>query len=131
LATELEEIGIIPEAFYAGEQALRVPVRGPDGEVVPLSAPEPRRLPPRGHVFKAAGCDKCQGSGYAGRTGVYEVLTVTEEIRRLAIRNADAMQIKQAALAQGLRTLRDDGAHKVLCGLSTLDEVMRATAVEA
>ena len=130
-ATELEEVGIIPEAFYAGEQPLRVPVRGPDGEVLPLSAPEPRRLPPRGHVFKAVGCDKCQGSGYAGRTGVYEVLTVTEEIRRLAIRNADAMQIKQAALAQGLRTLRDDGAHKVVCGMSTLDEVMRATAVEA
>ena len=56
---------------------------------------------------------------------------VSEEVRRLAIRNADAMQIKQAALAQGLRTLRDDGAHKVVCGISTLDEVLRATSVES
>ncbi|WP_245913557.1 GspE/PulE family protein [Nannocystis exedens] len=130
-ATELEELGIIPAAFYAGEQALKVPVRDENGEVMPLVAPEPRRLPPRGHVYRATGCDKCQGSGYAGRTGVYEVLMVTEEVRRLAIRNADAMQIKQAALAQGLRTLRDDGAHKVVCGISTIDEVLRATSVES
>ena len=130
-ATELEELGIVPEAFYAGEYPLRVPVRDVSGDIIPLAAPEPRRLPPRGHVYRAAGCDKCQGSGYAGRTGVYEVLMVTEEVRRLAIRNADALQIKQAALAQGLRTLRDDGAHKVVCGISTMDEVLRATSVEA
>ena len=81
--------------------------------------------------YKATGCEKCQGSGYSGRTGVYEVLMVTEEVRRMAIRNADSLQIKAAALAQGLRTLRDDGAHKVVCGISTLDEVLRATSVEA
>jgi type II secretory ATPase GspE/PulE/Tfp pilus assembly ATPase PilB-like protein len=61
---------------------------------------------------------------------VYEVLPVTEEIRRLAIRNASSAEIKQAAIAQGLRTLRDDGAHKVLSGLSTIEEVMRVTAEE-
>lgn len=129
--SELEEVGVIPDAFYAGEYPLRAPVRGAEGEILPLVAPEPRKLPPRGHVYRATGCDKCQGSGYSGRTGVYEMLMVTEEVRRLAIRNADSLQIKQAALAQGLRTLRDDGAHKVVCGISTLDEVLRATSVEA
>ncbi|HEY8375754.1 MAG TPA: ATPase, T2SS/T4P/T4SS family, partial [Nannocystis sp.] len=129
-ATELEEVGILPDAFFAGDYPLRAPLRDEHGDILPLAAPEGRRLPPRGHVYRAVGCDKCQGSGYSGRTGVYEVLMVTEEIRRLAIRNADSLQIKQAALAQGLRTLRDDGAHKVVCGVTTLDEVMRATSVE-
>ena len=58
------------------------------------------------------------------------MLPVTEEIRRLAIRNASAAEIKQQAVEEGLRTLRDDGAHKVLCGFSTMDEVMRVTAEE-
>ena len=128
---ELEEIGIIPEAFFAGEQCLRVPVRNADGTVVPLSAPNNYKLPPMGKLWVANGCDKCNGTGYRGRTGVYEVLPVTEEIRRLAIRNASGAEIKQAAIEQGLRTLRDDGAHKVLCGLSTIEEVMRVTAEEA
>ena len=79
----------------------------------------------------AVGCDSCNGTGYRGRTGVYEVLAVNEEIRRLAIRNASGAEIKHAAIEQGLRTLRDDGAHKVLSGLSTIEEVMRVTAEEA
>ena len=76
-------------------------------------------------------CARCKGTGTKGRTGVYEVLQVTEEIRRLAIRNASGAEIKHAAVAQGLRTLRDDGAQKVLSGLSTIDEVLRVTAEEA
>jgi type II secretory ATPase GspE/PulE/Tfp pilus assembly ATPase PilB-like protein len=82
-------------------------------------------------LWAAVGCDKCNTTGYRGRTGVYEVLRITEEIRRLAIRNASAAEIKHAAQAQGLRTLRDDGAHKALCGLTTIEEVMRVTAEEA
>ena len=128
---QLEEIGIIPEAFYAGEPCLRVPVRDEDGRVVPVTAPPGYRLPPLGTLWAAQGCDKCNDTGYRGRTGVYEVLQVTEEIRRLAIRNASGAEIKQAAIAQGLRTLRDDGAHKVLSGISTIDEVLRVTAEEA
>ena len=91
-----------------------------------------RKTPTVGSVWAAStnGCDRCGGTGYSGRTGVYEVLTITEEIRRLAIRNASATDIKKAAIAQGLRTLRDDGAHKLLCGLSTIDEIMRVTAEE-
>ena len=130
-SAEIEDVGIDADAFFAGEQALKVPVRNEDGSVVPLAAPSGRKLPPVGHIYRAVGCEKCHGSGYSGRTGLYEVLTVTEEVRRLAIRNADSGQIKAAALAQGMRTLRDDGAHKVLCGITTLDEVVRVTAEEA
>ena len=128
---QLDEIGIIPEAFYAGEQCLRVPVRDANGRVMPVTAPSGYRLPPQGTLWAANGCDKCNETGYRGRTGVYEVLQVTEEIRRLAIRNASGAEIKQAAVAQGLRTLRDDGAQKVLSGISTIDEVLRVTAEEA
>ncbi|MCB9567196.1 MAG: Flp pilus assembly complex ATPase component TadA [Myxococcales bacterium] len=131
LPAELSEVGIDPERFFAGEHPLRAPLREEDGTVIPLAAPAGRRLPPPGHLFRAAGCARCHGSGYAGRTGVYEVLSITEDIRRLAIRNADSSEIKACAMEQGMRTLRDDGAHKVLIGMSTLDEVMRVTAEEA
>ena len=130
-AAEIEEVGIDAAAFFAGGQPLKVPMRDEHGAVIPITASGSRKLPPMGHIFRAAGCEKCHGSGYSGRTGLYEVLTVTEEIRRLAIRNADSGQIKAAALAQGMRTLRDDGALKVVAGITTLDEVARVTAEEA
>jgi general secretion pathway protein E len=128
---ELEDMGIIPEAFFAGEPCLEVPVRDAKGNTLPIIAPDGYSLPPKGMLWAANGCDRCNGTGYRGRTGVYEVLQVTEEIRRLAIRNASGAEIKQAAIAQGLRTLRDDGAQKVLSGLTTIEEVMRVTAEEA
>jgi len=130
-AAEIEDIGIDAAAFFAGGQPLKVPMRDEHGNVIPISAIGGKKLPPVGHIYRAAGCEKCHGSGYSGRTGLYEVLTVTEEIRRLAIRNADSGQIKAAALAQGMRTLRDDGALKVVAGITTLDEVARVTAEEA
>jgi len=130
-SAEIEDIGIDAAAFFAGGQPLKVPMRDEHGAVIPITAIGGRKLPPTGHIFRAAGCEKCHGSGYSGRTGLYEVLTVTEEIRRLAIRNADSGQIKAAALAQGMRTLRDDGALKVVAGVTTLDEVARVTAEEA
>ncbi len=128
---ELSDMGIIPEAFFAGEQCLQVPVRNEEGDVIPLSAPSGYSLPPLGKLWEAVGCDKCSNTGYRGRTGVYEVLLITEEIRRLAIRNASSAEIKRAGQEQGLRTLRDDGAHKVLSGVSTIEEVMRVTAEES
>ena len=130
-AAELEDVGIDADRFFLGQEALKVPVREEDGTVIPLAAPAGRKLPPRGHVFRSVGCEKCHGTGYAGRTGLYEVLMITEDIRRLAIRNADSGQIKAAALAQGMRTLRDDGAHKVLSGVTTLEEVIAVTAEES
>ena len=129
---ELREVGIDPEAFFAGRPALMRPVRDGDGNVLPVRAPDGRRPPPPKMVFVARpeGCERCNFTGYRGRTGVYEVLPITEAVRRLAIRNADASKIKQCALEEGMRTLRDDGAHKVLAGLTTIEEVMRVTAEE-
>jgi general secretion pathway protein E len=133
LAAELEDLGIDAKRFFAGEPSLKAPVRDERGQPLPLEAVPGRTMPPPGTVWisNPAGCDRCSNTGYSGRTGIYEVITITEEIRRLAIRNADAGQIKQAAVEQGMRTLRDDGALKVLQGYTSIEEVMRVTAEEA
>ena len=132
LPAELRNLGVDPDRFFAGEGAgaLKAPVKDPEGNLLPLVPMKKYRLPPPGHVWEAVGCDECNQQGYTGRTGVYEVLDITEDIRRLAIRNADASEIKRSAIEHGMRTLRDDGAHKVLCGTTTLDEVMRVTSEE-
>jgi len=134
LAAELEDLGIDSKAFFAGDPCpLRQPLRDEHGTPQPVVMAAGRRAPAPGTLWSSnpGGCDRCGGTGYSGRTGVYEVLTITEEVRRLAIRNADAGQIKQAAVEQGMRTLRDDGALKVLSGITSIEEVMRVTAEEA
>jgi general secretion pathway protein E len=134
LAAELDDLGIDSRAFFANEPCpLRSPVRDEAGQPMPVVHAAGRKPAPPGALWAAnpGGCDRCGGTGYSGRTGVYELITITEEIRRLAIRNADAGQIKHAAVEQGMRTLRDDGALKVLQGVTSIEEVMRVTAEEA
>ncbi len=80
--------------------------------------------------YRGAGCPACAQTGYRGRSGIYELLVVDDEVRRLIGAKADASAIKQAALARGLRTLKEEGAAKVLAGLSTTEEVMRITQQE-
>jgi general secretion pathway protein E len=81
-----------------------------------------------GHpVIKAVGCDECGGLGYAGRTGIYEFLTNSEEIQRLVIQNAPSGQIKKVAEQQGMETLFDDGLRKVLEHITTFEEIKRVT----
>jgi general secretion pathway protein E len=74
------------------------------------------------------GCPKCSKSGYLGRMGIYELLLMDNEIRQLALKNTDSNAIKQAAIAHGMRTLRDDGMAKVLAGATTIEEVLMVTA---
>jgi type II secretion system protein E len=85
------------------------------------------RLETEGPIYEAVGCDECRGSGYRGRTGIFEILPVTDEVRPLVIAHASASDIKQAALGQGMKTLREDGWDKVLAGVTTIDEILRVT----
>jgi type IV pilus assembly protein PilB len=78
-------------------------------------------------VFEAAGCPRCGGSGYKGRLGIYEVMTVTDEIRRLAIERASADRIAAVAAQNGMTRLRDDGFAKVLQGRTSVAEIARVT----
>lgn len=76
------------------------------------------------------GCGSCFDTGYVGRTAIYEILTITDKIRELIIARAGASTIKDAALAEGLATLRMDGSRKVVDGETTIEEVLRVTQLD-
>ena len=78
--------------------------------------------------WRGAGCPACLGTGYQGRLGIYELLTPSDEVRQLILQNVDSGTIKQKAKLQGMRTLREDGAQKVLAGITSSAEVLRVTA---
>ena len=78
-------------------------------------------------AYEPVGCVRCGNMGYRGRTGLYEVMVVSEEIRTLALQRAPADQIGQVAIREGMRTLREDGLEKVKAGLTSMAEVGRVT----
>ncbi len=78
-------------------------------------------------LYKGEGCEACGYSGYHGRAGIYELLTIDDDIRRLVMANSDASTVKRTATGKGMLTLREDGAHKVLAGITTTSEVLRVT----
>ena len=78
-------------------------------------------------LYRGKGCRACNSTGYKGRLGIYEVLTVNEEIRTLVTENATADKIRHAATKSGMKTLRQNGIQKALAGLTTMEEVLRVT----
>ncbi|HPH65963.1 MAG TPA: type II secretion system ATPase GspE [Kofleriaceae bacterium] len=111
---EVIELGLDPATFFAG---------GYDFPKV-----KGMRPPPVGTVYQAVGCRACNELGYRGRTGIYELLMINEQVRRLALDKADAGAIRNAGVAAGMVTLRAEGARKVVQGLTTPEEVMLMTA---
>ena len=95
----------------------RHPVRVP-GQVVGLSGGEVE-------IFDAVGCSRCRNTGYLGRLGLYEVMDVTDEIASAIVARAPSHEIARIAVAQGMRTLREDGFAKVRAGATTLVELAR------
>lgn len=79
--------------------------------------------PPK--IFRPKGCKKCNGIGYKGRIGIHELLLMSEGIERLTVQHASADEIKRQAIAEGMRTLREDGFEKVLMGITSIEEVLR------
>jgi len=80
-----------------------------------------------GRVYRGKGCPACSGTGYRGRTGIYEILLVSEAIRQLIMKKADSASIGRQAVEEGMKTLREDGALKIIKGITTLEEVVRVT----
>jgi general secretion pathway protein E/type IV pilus assembly protein PilB len=76
---------------------------------------------------KGHGCDKCRGTGYKGRMGIFEICVLDDEIRRMVNEGLSVAAIRQRARDLGMRTLREDGIRKVLAGMTTPDEVISAT----
>jgi general secretion pathway protein E len=80
--------------------------------------------------FIGEGCDRCFRTGYRGRTGIYELMLINEEIQDLIYKQQTAGQIKRVALDSGMQTLRMDGARKALAGITTVSEVLRVTQAD-
>ena len=78
-------------------------------------------------LMKGKGCGVCNNTGYKGRTGLYEVMEVDDEIRELVLVGASALELKKKAIERGMITLRRSGLTKVALGLTTLEEVARET----
>ena len=107
------------EAFYPSE-----------AEITKLGVTKTDVINHGGYLYKPVGCDECRHSGYRGRTGIYELLMVTDEIRQLVMGRSDASVVKKQAVQQGMRTLQQDGASKVLQGVTSIEEVFRVTQSE-
>jgi type IV pilus assembly protein PilB len=78
--------------------------------------------------FKGAGCDSCNGSGLKGRQGIYEVMAMSQRLRKLILQNVGAQEIKEAAVEDGMLTLRMDGLLKIMKGITTVEQVVRETS---
>jgi len=87
----------------------------------------PPELLSQGTIYEAVGCEECRMTGFKGRTGIYEIIVVDDTIRPLIVTRAASNVIKQQALKQGMRTLRDDGWTKVLEGITTVEEILRVS----
>jgi type IV pilus assembly protein PilB len=78
--------------------------------------------------MKGTGCDTCSGTGYKGRAGLYEVMALSPELRRMILRGASVVEIRDQAVSEGMLTLRMDGMKKIERGITTLEEVVKETA---
>jgi general secretion pathway protein E len=77
--------------------------------------------------YKPGGCEACMQKGFIGRRGIYELMVIDDAVGPLILKSSDAQSIKRMAIMQGMDTLRDDGARKVIRGLTTVEEVLAAT----
>jgi len=84
-------------------------------------------IPPDSKVYRPVGCDACRGTGYKGRSGIYEIMPISDTIRQMIINGAPSTDIREIAISDGMRTLREAGIRKVLEGTTSLEEVMQAT----
>jgi type IV pilus assembly protein PilB len=80
-------------------------------------------------IYKGRGCRTCNGTGYRGLVGLYEVMEISEGIRDLIVVGATAMEIKRKALEEGMLTLRMSGLEKIRQGITTIEEVLRETVL--
>jgi type IV pilus assembly protein PilB len=78
-------------------------------------------------TFKGAGCSTCNGTGYKGRVGLYEVMEITEDLRELILVGASGLELRRKAIEEGMLTLRQSGLEKIRLGMTSLEEVVRET----
>ena len=138
--SRLVDIGLKPylvSASLRGALAQRLVRRICDNCKEPYD-PEPAELNALGiqreqtaeaHFMKGRGCKRCLGTGFKGRLGIFEIFLVDDEIEHMIYENATVVDLRDKACELGMRTLREDGIRKVLAGMTTISEVLRATVV--
>jgi len=99
----------------------------PKKEIISLLSKKENTPRIRGKLYKGTGCEDCLQTGYFGRTGIFELLTIDDDIREMIIKRSASNVIKEAAIEKGMTTLREDGLRKALSGETTLEEVCRVT----
>ena len=121
---ELEQLGVDPErSRRRAERKLNPRYVAHEMDYVPIGWFGDRRPT----VYRAKGCERCESKGFTGRIGIYELLLMDDLVGSLILQKADAQNIKKVAQTQGMDSLRDDGARKVLEGKTTVEEVVAAT----
>lgn len=101
----------------------------PEAEELAKIGLKPEDLKGR-QLLRPVGCPNCMETGYAGRTGIHEVMEMNDNVRHEIMKGSDASAIKKVAQQRGMRTLRDDAAEKVMLGWTTIEEVLRVTQEE-
>jgi len=97
----------------------------------PVDIPSDFKLEPGQRLYRGAGCRECRHTGYRGRLGIFELLPVGDEIREMILQRKSATDIQNAARANGLKLMREDGWAKVVRGTTTVEEIVRVTKVDA
>jgi len=102
----------------------RVPYEATPEDLAALHVSAPELKQP---LMKAVGCDACQGIGFQGRTGIFELLVMNDALHPAILERASANEVRECARAHGMRSLREDGIAKVLAGVTTVEEMIRET----
>jgi general secretion pathway protein E/type IV pilus assembly protein PilB len=134
--TRLVDMGIEPYLVASSLEAVLaqrlVRVICPDckeqlstSELTPIRRRFGDQLP--GSLYRGRGCRQCQGTGYRGRIGIFEMMVVTNDIRSMILENASSPELRKVAVKQGMRTLRDDGFRHLCDGRTTIEEILRVT----
>ena len=140
--TRLTEMGVEPFLSASGVLGVlaqrlarrlctecRRPARAPAATLAEVAgAPLPEGISDPAPIYEPVGCAACRRTGYRGRVGIYEMLTLSEEVERLVAACAPSAEIRRQARREGMRTMREDGVAKVLAGLTTLGELARTVA---
>jgi len=140
--TRLIDMGIKPFLVASSIQAImaqrlirlictecKQPDPEPDKYLMRLLGITPKELEGK-TLYKGAGCPRCANTGYRGRYGIFEMMTMNNELRELAFNRAPTAQIRKVARASGMRTLLEDGKRKILKGVTTMEEVARHAQAE-
>ena len=109
-------------------QECKEPYKPPRDQLLGLGfdpdAPENRDVV----FYTGKGCSNCRGTGYRGRIGIFELMTMNEELRELVVKRASADQVKEAAIANGMVTLAEDAMVKAKAGVTDIDEILRVVS---